>query len=52
MSKWSDRMRAPMESIYGAEYFPKLWADWCDAYKAVFDKKGGDLCKDKLGNIT
>ena len=25
VSKWSPRMREPMEAVYGVEGFPKLW---------------------------
>ena len=44
-------MRAPMEATYGKEYFPVLWNEWVDAYKAIYDKKGGDICKKELQDI-
>uniref|UniRef100_A0A8C6S9A1 Biphenyl hydrolase like n=1 Tax=Neogobius melanostomus TaxID=47308 RepID=A0A8C6S9A1_9GOBI len=28
ISKWSARMRQPMEQVYGAEVFAKTWEDW------------------------
>jgi len=49
VSKWSDRMRKPMEDIYGSS-FPTLWTSWCDAYKEYYDN-GGDICKDDLAKI-
>jgi len=35
VSVWSERMRKPMEEIYGVEEFPKFWSKWVDAYKAI-----------------
>ena len=32
VSKWSDRMRKPMEEMYG-DSFPSLWSGWCQAYR-------------------
>lgn len=50
VSKWSDRMRAPMEAIYGDE-FPSLWKAWCDAYIKIH-RDGGDVCTKELKNIV
>lgn len=30
VSKWSARMRKPMEDMYGAEVFAKMWEAWVD----------------------
>jgi len=49
VSKWSDRMRKPMEDIYGSS-FPSLWSAWCGAYKDYY-AAGGDICKDDLASI-
>ena len=35
------RMKAPMLEMYGAE-FPKLWGDWCQAYRDFYNEKGVD----------
>ena len=35
ISQWSARMRAPMEAIYGVDYFPQLWNEWSDAILKV-----------------
>ena len=32
VSQWSDRMRKPMEEMYG-DSFPSLWSGWCQAYR-------------------
>lgn len=50
VSKWSDRMRAPMEAIYGEE-FPSLWKAWCDAYIKIH-RDGGDICTQHLKDIV
>ena len=34
VSKWSERMRKPMEEMYG-DSFPTLWSGWCEAYRVV-----------------
>jgi len=51
VSKWSERMRKPMEEMYG-DSFPSLWSGWCQAYKDYFTKQGGDICVQDLANIT
>lgn len=51
VSKWSEKMRQPMEEMYGKEGFPKLWSEWIDALKAIYTERGGNICKDKLANI-
>lgn len=30
ISKWSARMRKPIEEVYGAELFAKTWEGWVD----------------------
>jgi len=50
LSKWSDRMRAPMEAIYGDELL-SLWKAWCDAYIKIH-RDGGDICTQELKNIV
>ena len=32
VSQWSERMRKPMEEMYG-DSFPSLWSGWCQAYR-------------------
>jgi valacyclovir hydrolase len=52
VSKWSARMREPLEKLYGAEYFKTKWAEWVDTFKAIHKEKNGDLCKKFLKQIT
>jgi len=49
VSKWSDRMKKPMEAIYG-DNFLSLWTAWCKA-QLTYHAAGGDICKDDLKNI-
>lgn len=51
VSKWSARMREPLEKLYGAEYFKTNWANWVDTFKLIHKENGGDLCKKFLKNI-
>lgn len=51
VSKWSARMREPMEMVYGVEYFPKLWSEWIDGMENIYEKNDGNICKDELANI-
>lgn len=50
VSKWSPRMRAPMEEVYGVEGFPVLWSAWCKAYRDYFER-GGDICSEDVHKI-
>lgn len=51
VSKWSEKMRAPLEKLYGAEYFKENWEKWVDTFKKIYEEKNGDLCKGFLANI-
>lgn len=51
VSKWSERMRKPMEEMYGVEGFPKLWSGWVDGALDIIKKSGGNLCKEELSKI-
>lgn len=44
ISKWSDRMRKPMEDTYGKEGFTKLWAEFNQAFKDIHGKLDGKIC--------
>uniref|UniRef100_A0A1B0CAM4 AB hydrolase-1 domain-containing protein n=1 Tax=Lutzomyia longipalpis TaxID=7200 RepID=A0A1B0CAM4_LUTLO len=52
VSKWSERMRKPMEEVYGKEEFPKLWSEWIDAMLLIFKEKDGNICKELLKNVS
>lgn len=44
VSKWSARMRQPMEEMYGAEVFAKMWEAWVDGISAFTHRpEGRDL---------
>ncbi|CAO1427093.1 unnamed protein product [Diamesa hyperborea] len=51
ISKWSPKMREPLEKLYGAEYFKDTWEKWVDTFKLIYKEKNGDLCKEHLKNI-
>lgn len=51
VSKWSAKMREPMEKVYGVEYFPQLWSKWIDAMLQLYEKNNGNICKELLGAI-
>lgn len=52
VSKWSEKMRQPMEEVYGKEGFAKLWANWVDALLEIYRKKGGNICREHLEKIV
>jgi valacyclovir hydrolase len=52
VSKWSARMREPLEQLYGAGYFKKTWENWVDAFVAIYKQKGGDLCTEFVKKVT
>ncbi|XP_001843270.2 valacyclovir hydrolase [Culex quinquefasciatus] len=51
VSKWSARMREPMEKVYGKEGFPQIWSAWVDGMLNLYRKRDGDICKGVLANI-
>lgn len=51
LSKWSERMRKPMEDLYGKEYFESLWNQWIDAYSLYLHKYDGDIVRDQVRDI-
>lgn len=51
VNKWSARMRAPMEEVYGVERFAELWSEWVDAYVLYYTKHNGDFCKKEVDQI-
>ncbi|XP_053605739.1 valacyclovir hydrolase-like isoform X2 [Plodia interpunctella] len=50
VSKWSKKMREPMEQIYG-DHFPQYWADWTDGLIILYEAKDGNICSDILKDI-
>lgn len=45
-------MREPMERMYGAEAFSKLWSDWVDIREKIVQLNKGDICSKDLCKIT
>lgn len=44
VAQWSERMRAPMEAVYGKEGFPKLWAEFNRGFREIKTELGGKFC--------
>lgn len=51
VSKWSARMREPMEGVYGKDGFPRIWSAWVDGMLRIYKERDGDICKDLLAKI-
>ncbi|CAL8309223.1 unnamed protein product [Lota lota] len=51
VSQWSARMRKPMEDMYGAEVFPKIWKAWVDGISQFAHRPEGSICKELLPQI-
>ncbi|XP_045102573.1 valacyclovir hydrolase-like isoform X1 [Portunus trituberculatus] len=52
VNQWSEKMRAPLEAIYGKEDFKKTWEGWVDALAKIYQEENGDLCKTDLDKIS
>ncbi|GAA6225165.1 valacyclovir hydrolase [Lates japonicus] len=52
VSKWSARMRQPMEEVYGAEVFAKTWEAWVDGIAQFAKRPEGSICMELLPFIT
>lgn len=50
VSKWSARMRAPMEAVYGARLFAQTWEAWVDAIAQFVHGPQGDLRPTRRSN--
>ena len=51
VSKWSPKMREPLEKLYGEEKFKELWENWVDCLARIYKENDGDLCRKFLGDI-
>ncbi|XP_011504391.1 PREDICTED: valacyclovir hydrolase isoform X2 [Ceratosolen solmsi marchali] len=51
IDSWSNKMKTPFISLYGEEYFRRIWSDWVDGMKNIYDEKDGDICKSDLPKI-
>ncbi|XP_032427948.1 valacyclovir hydrolase [Xiphophorus hellerii] len=52
VSKWSARMRQPMEEVYGAEAFAKIWENWVDGIAQFAKRPEGNICMELLPLIS
>lgn len=51
VSKWSTQRRKELESVYGCEYLPKLWANYVDGIQHLFDVKAGKMSLAEIQRI-
>lgn len=52
VSKWSLKMRQPLEKVYGAEGFAKNWAAWVDGIRQFATRPEGSVCVEHLPLIS
>uniref|UniRef100_A0A3Q4I4Y4 Biphenyl hydrolase like n=1 Tax=Neolamprologus brichardi TaxID=32507 RepID=A0A3Q4I4Y4_NEOBR len=52
VSKWSARMRQPMEEVYGVQVFAKLWEAWVDGMAQFVHRPEGSICMEHLPLIS
>ncbi|KAI1889216.1 hypothetical protein AGOR_G00176830 [Albula goreensis] len=52
VSVWSARMRKPMEDMYGAQDFAKLWEAWVDGISQFTQRPDGSICCELLPLIS
>ncbi|BES87557.1 valacyclovir hydrolase-like [Nesidiocoris tenuis] len=50
-SKWSEKMRSPLEIVYGADNLRDMMIDWYNALDKIY-KQGGDICKNDVKKIS
>lgn len=51
VSKWTPQRRESFEMMYGSEYFAKLWMNYVDGIKHLFDTKSGQISVEELRRI-
>ncbi|KAL2089387.1 hypothetical protein ACEWY4_014075 [Coilia grayii] len=52
VSRWSERMRRPMEEMYGAEYFRNTWSAWVDGISQFTHNPQGSICLELLPQVS
>lgn len=52
VSRWSAKMRQPMEEVYGAELFAKTWEAWVDGITKFEDRPEGSICMEFLPLVS
>ncbi|XP_015669781.1 valacyclovir hydrolase [Protobothrops mucrosquamatus] len=51
VSKWSEKVRKPLEEMYGHEYLSKMCSAWVDGISQFTQKSDGDICQLLLTHI-
>ncbi|XP_070816690.1 valacyclovir hydrolase isoform X1 [Chaetodon trifascialis] len=52
VSNWSVKMRKPMEELYGAQDFRKIWEAWVDGVAQFATRPEGSICMEFLPLIS
>ncbi|KAI7799810.1 hypothetical protein IRJ41_012368 [Triplophysa rosa] len=52
VSLWSERMRRPMEEMYGAQYFRDTWERWVGGISQFTHNPQGNICMELLQLIS
>ncbi|XP_055902589.1 valacyclovir hydrolase [Eupeodes corollae] len=52
VSTWSQRMREPLEKLYGPERFAEIWSEWIDAMLEFFKQRNGNFCREDIEKIV
>lgn len=50
ISKWSEKMKAPLIALYTEKVLQEMWTGWCNVLIEIA-KNGGDICKNYLSQI-
>ncbi|KAF6107663.1 biphenyl hydrolase like [Phyllostomus discolor] len=48
VSKWSEKIKKPLETLYGYEYFAKTCEKWVDGIKQFKHLPDGNICRHLL----
>ncbi|XP_059219523.1 valacyclovir hydrolase isoform X2 [Stomoxys calcitrans] len=51
VGKWPVPMREPMETVYGAERFHRMWNGFIDAVQLLYSERNGDMCKSEVDMV-
>lgn len=51
-SKWSPKMREPLEALYGKEGLQEMNSGWIDGISRFYTDRGGDICTSAVKKIN
>nr|XP_010303418.1 PREDICTED: valacyclovir hydrolase-like [Balearica regulorum gibbericeps] len=51
VSKWSEKVKKPLEEMYGHKYFAKTCEKWVDGISRFAEKSDGNICQELLPDI-